>query len=203
MAMSKSEAGRLGYAVSSKTIAANNLKRLEKYLENPSRCVHCNACLSYRKRGHKFCSHSCSAKHNNRGVRRHHNALRALKPCVECGELTRNTSCCSRGCFQKSRAAKRSALIISSGRFHGKRSARNFIKSSVGDQCNLCGISDWMGEPLVMVMDHVNGNPEDWSIGNMRLICPNCDSQTPTFKGRNKGNGRYSRRMRYRSGKSH
>ena len=32
--------------------------------------------------------------------------------------------------------------------------------------------------------------------------CPNCDAQTPTYKGRNRGHGRYARRMRYQAGKS-
>jgi hypothetical protein len=37
---------------------------------------------------------------------------------------------------------------------------------------------------------------------NLRLICPNCDSQLPTFKMRNRGRGRHSRRQRYADGKS-
>ena len=39
-------------------------------------------------------------------------------------------------------------------------------------------------------------------ISNLRLVCPNCDSQLPTYKNRNKGNGRHSRRVRYSKGKS-
>ena len=40
-------------------------------------------------------------------------------------------------------------------------------------------------------------------LDNLRLVCPNCDSQLPTFKGRNTGNGRYYRRQRYKAGKSY
>ena len=38
---------------------------------------------------------------------------------------------------------------------------------------------------------------------NLRLVCPNCDSQLPTYKSRNRGSGRHSRRQRYRDGQSY
>jgi hypothetical protein len=45
---------------------------------------------------------------------------------------------------------------------------------------------EWRGRPLVMRMDHINGDRGDQRIENLRMLCPNCDSQTPTFAGRNK-----------------
>jgi hypothetical protein len=66
----------------------------------------------------------------------------------------------------------------------------------------MCGIIEWGGKPLIVIMDHINGNSDDWSLSNLRLICSNCDTLTPTYKSRNKGKGRYYRRMRYTQGKS-
>jgi hypothetical protein len=45
---------------------------------------------------------------------------------------------------------------------------------------------EWRGKPLVLRMDHINGDRGDQRFENLRMLCPNCDSQTPTFAGRNK-----------------
>ena len=61
---------------------------------------------------------------------------------------------------------------------------------------------EWNGMPLVFVLDHIDGNSSDNSRANVRLVCPNCDSQLPTYKSRNRGNGRHFRRVRYANGQS-
>jgi hypothetical protein len=60
-----------------------------------------------------------------------------------------------------------------------------------------------MGLPLVFVLDHVDGDASNNQCENLRLVCPNCDSQLPTFKARNRGNERAWRRQRYVDGKSY
>lgn len=45
----------------------------------------------------------------------------------------------------------------------------------------------WNGKPLKPILDHVNGNNSDNRTKNLRLLCPNCDSQLPTRGGANKG----------------
>lgn len=52
-------------------------------------------------------------------------------------------------------------------------------------KCNNCGIVDWDGKPLALHLDHINGIGDDNRIENLRLLCPNCHSQTDTFAGRN------------------
>lgn len=49
------------------------------------------------------------------------------------------------------------------------------------NQCNICSISEWLGKNLVLHIDHINGDRQDNRIDNLRLLCPNCHSQTSTF----------------------
>lgn len=57
--------------------------------------------------------------------------------------------------------------------------------------CANCGLPPvWMEKPLVLVLDHINGVRDDHRLENLRLLCPNCNSQTETFAGRNMSRNR-------------
>jgi len=52
-------------------------------------------------------------------------------------------------------------------------------------KCVECGLkNEWNNKKLVLQLDHINGIPNDNRIENLRFLCPNCHSQTPTFAGR-------------------
>jgi hypothetical protein len=54
--------------------------------------------------------------------------------------------------------------------------------------CSVCGLgAEWHGEPIHHRLDHINGDSRDYRRDNLRMVCPNCDSQLPTFAGRNRG----------------
>ena len=49
-------------------------------------------------------------------------------------------------------------------------------------KCECCGnIGEWQGKPLALQLDHKNGNHQDNRIENLRLLCPNCHTQTETY----------------------
>lgn len=52
-------------------------------------------------------------------------------------------------------------------------------------KCFFCGITDWQGKPLAFNLDHADGNKLNWTLENLRMVCPNCDSQQDTFAGKN------------------
>lgn len=53
-------------------------------------------------------------------------------------------------------------------------------------KCVRCGNQgEWMGEKLVLQLDHINGINNDHRLENIRFMCPNCHSQTKTFGGIN------------------
>lgn len=56
-------------------------------------------------------------------------------------------------------------------------------------KCSNCGIIEWDNKPLVLTLDHKNGNNCDNRLENLRFLCPNCHSQTDTFCGKNINTG--------------
>lgn len=53
--------------------------------------------------------------------------------------------------------------------------------------CEVCEGTTWNGQPMPLELDHVNGCRSDNRIENLRILCPNCHAQTPTYRGRNIG----------------
>lgn len=87
---------------------------------------------------------------------------------------------------------------------HAEHYIKTYLHQEQKSCCAICSIvSEWNGCQLIFVLDHIDGNSDNNERGNLRLVCPNCDSQLPTFKSRNKGSGRYVRRERYHQGLSY
>lgn len=63
---------------------------------------------------------------------------------------------------------------------------KRLIKEKIlEDKCNICNITKWNGKKLTMRLDHIDGDSHNHLLKNLRLICPNCDSQLPTYCGKN------------------
>jgi hypothetical protein len=71
---------------------------------------------------------------------------------------------------------------------------KKYILDKQDGRCLECGISSWQGKPLILDLEHKDGNSDNNAESNLCCLCPNCHSQTETYKAKNKGRGRKARR---------
>lgn len=77
-------------------------------------------------------------------------------------------------------------ILIENSTYNRNALKNRLIKQQIIDnKCSICKLKpEWQGKILVLVIDHINGIYNDHRIENLRLLCPNCHSQTDTFTGR-------------------
>lgn len=69
-----------------------------------------------------------------------------------------------------------------------------YVLNKQNYKCAICGIDEWCNSIIKLELDHINGNALDNEEKNLRCVCPNCHSQTSTYKAKNKGSGRKFRK---------
>jgi len=67
--------------------------------------------------------------------------------------------------------------------------SKRLIKENIKKyECEICGINEWNGKKITLELNHIDGDNSNHKLINLELICPNCHSQTDTYrsKGKNK-----------------
>jgi 5-methylcytosine-specific restriction endonuclease McrA len=173
-----------------KTMYLGNLAQHEVgCLAARASCGECGCAIPHFK---KFCSSSCSATYSNK---RRTRQSKARHPCAHCDAQTGNPKFCSQSCANEFKIASNEK---EAKKWTGQRTSiiRRILIREQSGCCACCGLSTWMDRPIPLELDHVDGNSQNWARGNLRMLCPNCHSQTPTFRARNRGNGRAYRRKK-------
>ena len=167
----------------------------------PKPCLFCKKEFKPKKATQQYCSIICS----NHATAEDYNVV-----CLFCSKIFKAARAnkrkyCSSKCSNLIKEEKLIDRTISTGIFQSTHSstARKIAFALFGKTCIICKLAAWLGKEIPLVLDHIDGNSDNWEVTNLRLICPNCDAQTDTYKGRNKGKGRFARRKRYAEGKSY
>lgn len=160
-------------------------------------CVNCGGEIT-SKHGDKFCNNSCSASYNNK-------KRKCKKHCISCGgEIDCNRKYCSPRCHRNHEKSLLFEIIKGGDVTLNSKNYKNYLIHKYGKKCMECGWCEFneYSKKIPIELEHIDGNSDNNELGNLKLLCPNCHSLTPTYKALNSGNGRHKRMERYYEGKS-
>lgn len=158
-----------------------------------NKCFNCEA----ETTNAKYCSRSCAVKTNN--TTQPKRKKKDSRECASCGVKTYNAKYCTNKCQYAYTNSQRidqwlngDVAAGSSDSGFMSKTVRNWMLEQADHKCTRCGWNEI--HPLTgkcpLEVDHVNGDPKDNRIENLRVLCPNCHCLTPTSKALN---SKYSR----------
>ncbi len=165
-------------------------------------CKKCNKKIE-KKSNNIFCSRSCSASFNN-AKRPSRIKKEQISNCLNCkkiiirkpSEIKRGLRIyCSLNCastYKKANGENNRKKLFNLGKLKFRSHLRKFIIERDGYKCSCCDSTTWMGRPIPLWLDHIDGNASNNFAHNLRMICLNCDALSNTFGNKNKGRGRRS-----------
>ena len=130
--------------------------------------------------------------------------------CLNCGkkfevkELKRIKKFCDNKCQKEFERKLKFQKIEEQGFFPfnprinetDRKTVRQYLIAKFGHKCSICNLSEWQGQPIPLVADHIDGDTTNHKIENFRLVCENCNALLPTYKSKNK-HGRAWRKKYY------
>lgn len=178
------------------------------------KCENCKNEHSGEYGGGRFCSQKCSRSFSAKTNREETNrkVSETMKRKIECGEFKptnpfakgydsrRNNRPHINGTYKHSEETKQKIKFILTKRFEEdfqkklnefpferltKEMRRKVLFKQRGEKCECCGIENWLEQKLTFQIDHIDGNYKNNVKTNLRILCPNCHSLTPTWRGKN------------------
>lgn len=198
----------------------NLSSKFSEFKKENIKCLHCHSeFISLKKENRKFCSSSCSTTYNNlkrlKGtkviINKRIRTEKFVGICLNCSsEINRSDEkgprkYCSSQCQQDLKKKITFSEIENGNISLYFKSYKKYLIYKHGNKCMECSWSEVniISGKVPIELEHIDGNSENNSLENLKLLCPNCHSLTPTYKALNSGNGRHKRMERYKEGKSY
>ena len=110
-----------------------------------------------------------------------------MSSCKNCGSETSSVYCSNKCQHEYQTSLKEEAF--KRGDYQGRKMCyakgrwnRRLLSSHFGEKCSCCGIQEWNGKPISLEVNHIDGRAFNNVLENLELLCPNCHSQTDTFR---------------------
>lgn len=72
------------------------------------------------------------------------------------------------------------------GEYKKKEGVKTLLIKRRGHKCECCGLTRWMERDITLEVHHIDGKRKNNVAENLTLLCPNCHSYTPNWRGRNR-----------------
>jgi hypothetical protein len=113
--------------------------------------------------------------------------------CLNCGATKDSgTKYCNQACQQEFQYKERIRKWLA-GEINGKRGKtataqwiKRYVIETRGHNCEDCGNTEWKGQPILLELEHVDGDFGNNKIENLKLLCLNCHGMTPTYRSKNR-----------------
>ena len=132
---------------------------------------------------------ACARRYDWNEVQRYYDQGHSISDCQARFGFARKSlmDAVERGAFvTRPRAMPADELFVAGTRRNRRHLRLRLIRLGLKDPvCEECGLAEWRGRPLSLQLHHANGDGLDNRVDNLRILCPNCHSQTENWGGRN------------------
>lgn len=151
------------------------------------KCLKCsNVFIVNKKDAKRFCSRSCSASFFNEKRRKNNKYSIRTRQLQEYRIKYPDL----KGSDFRTRIIEDELLEKDWSTLGFDRKRKRVLLEQHG-KCNRCGINNWLGKPIVLEIDHIDGDNTNNTRDNLEAVCPNCHSITDTWRGKNRKDRKY------------
>lgn len=152
-------------------------------------CKECDSEFSNHRalNGHKRVHGPSKGRYSVKRTNRSRKGETKVYCCQSCGKENKQkvgnfqNKFCDNKCQQSYLWETKTKPAIERGERVHRAVLYRYIVERDGEKCSLCGLTDWQGKHLSMDVDHIDGTNTNNKPHNLRLLCPNCHRQTPTW----------------------